>query len=237
MRAGLRLRIGGADLRIAPSMAATAAFFGVAAYVAGPPLFSGDIVWSLLAGSLFVALVLAHELGHVVAHAALGDTVRSIELHGLGGVTTSTGTSDPARDMVTSAAGILVNAILAAAGAVVMFVTDASVRDAALLFVLMNGAQLVENLAPVPGNDMAHFLTSRAEARGDTAHRSVPRSARVIGVVVWGVALALAWANVAATQSRVLYSLLFAGFALWGWSMWKDESPRPAEADGLHEAG
>lgn len=150
-----------------------------------PALGGSDVVaWSaaLVTSVLFVACVLAHEVGHAVTSLDRGVPVQRITLFLLGGVTESVGEPENARDeFVIVGIGPLISLLLAAlAGLAVVALPDFSVAELiAGHLAWLNGAMAVFNLAPGYPLDGGRLLRSVLWMATSLRHRATRLAARV----------------------------------------------------------
>jgi stage IV sporulation protein FB len=157
--------------------------------------------------------VLVHELGHAVAFRRFGSPA-SIQLHGLGGLTTGR-RLPPARNLVVSLAGPLAGILVLGVPAVLLAHGVApeagSLWSAVLLYAIyINVFWSLVNLLPVlplDGGNVVHSLLSLATGRDAervTQVISVVFSAAAGGVALWfGLTIVALLAGVAAAVNLV----------------------------------
>ena len=199
------------------------AFIGVVAFISGPPTFLYSAAWSAFAGLIFVGSVVIHEMAHAVTRVATGYTVDRVEILGLGGVTSSHGEVELRDDAACTLAGIVTTAVIAAGGALMMLAGSAALRDIGILLVLANLVTLIENVAPVPGNDAGVLLEIRNQLNGRAGAELAQATAahgRLMLLVVWSVALAGMWVSIDRLFMRVFLTVAAIGYVAWYWREW-----------------
>lgn len=153
-------------------------------FVARPALEAPVTAWgaALVTSVLFVACVLAHEIGHAVTSLDRGVPVRSITLFLLGGVTESVGEPETARDeFVIVGVGPLISLLLAAlCGLAVVVLPNFSPAElVAGHLAWLNGAMAVFNLVPGYPLDGGRLLRSVLWMATGSRHRATRLAARV----------------------------------------------------------
>lgn len=139
-------------------------------------------VAALATSVLFIACVLAHEVGHAVTSLDRGVPVQRITLFLLGGVTESVGEPETARDeFVIVGMGPLISLLLAAlAGLAVVALPDFSAAELiAGHLAWLNGAMAVFNLVPGYPLDGGRLLRSVLWMVTSSRHRATRLAARV----------------------------------------------------------
>lgn len=153
-------------------------------FLARPALGAPVAAWgaALVTSVLFVACVLAHEVGHAVTSLDRGVPVRSITLFLLGGVTESVGEPETARDeFVIVGVGPLISLLLAAlCGLAVVVLPNFSPAElVAGHLAWLNGAMAVFNLVPGYPLDGGRLLRSVLWMATGSRHRATRLAARV----------------------------------------------------------
>lgn len=153
-------------------------------FLTRPALEAPVTAWgaALVTSVLFVACVLAHEIGHAVTSLDRGVPVRSITLFLLGGVTESVGEPETARDeFVIVGVGPLTSLLLAAlCGLAVVVLPNFSPAElVAGHLAWLNGAMAVFNLVPGYPLDGGRLLRSVLWMATGSRHRATRLAARV----------------------------------------------------------
>ncbi len=194
----IRFSLFGIPVTVRPSFLLIAALLGL-----GTRSVVRTALW---VGVVFVS-ILIHELGHALVARSFGSTV-TIELNGIGGLTTWTGASGmgPGRRALVAASGSAVGVVF---GLIVLVIDELTGPHQGLLqftlanFILVNVFWGLLNWLPVRPLDGGHLLVSLLEK---LAPERGPAIARVTFIVTAAVGAFLAFQ----------FGLLFAGLiALW----------------------
>lgn len=193
---------------------------------AGRPPFSSPVAAWLAAAvttMLFVACILAHEVGHAVTSLDRGVAVRGITLFLLGGVTESHGEPDSARDeVVIVGIGPLISLVLAAIFGLAVRVLPNFTGPELIAGYLawLNGAMALFNLVPGYPLDGGRLLRALLWLVTSSRNRATRLAAAVgqafAALLLLGALLSLT--GVPVFEPRAVWLLLryLAAMGLWG---------------------
>jgi Zn-dependent protease/CBS domain-containing protein len=223
------LRVRGVPVLVGPSLLALIALFTF--YLAGAfqarPEFDGSpgLAWFLAAVTtiLFVACILAHEIGHTVTSLDRGIEVRSITLFLLGGVTESVGEPRYARDeVVIVGIGPLISLVLASVfGLAVRVLPDLSAAELIAGYLAwLNGAMAIFNLVPgypLDGGRLLRAVLWLVTASRNRATRLAARVGQAFALtLLLGAVLSLTGVPQIGGPVVVITLQVLASLGLWG---------------------
>lgn len=193
---------------------------------AGRAAFAGPAaawVAALVTSVLFMACVLAHEVGHAIASLDRDVPVRRITLFLLGGVTESLGEPKTARDeFVIVGIGPLISLLLAAlSGLAVVALPDFTAPELVAGYLAwLNGAMAVFNLVPGYPLDGGRLLRSVLWMATSSRHRATRIAARVgqlfAALLLLGAVLSVVGVPDVGPRSVQIALQLLGAMGLWG---------------------
>jgi len=180
-------------------------------YMWAPP---GPIFFVILL-AVFLITILIHEMGHALVATARGMDGVSITLTGLGGFCTYRGNPDPARKLMISIAGPLVNFLAAAiAWTIIQYVPIANplLKYAVEAFFFLNLVLGILNSLPIYPLDGGQALLAllRLRIRPATANRAV-----LTVSVVAAIGALLMWFQYTGGKDFPVFLVLLFGFLLY----------------------
>lgn len=191
-----------------------------------PQVFEGNLSLSLYGGTLFAAMLILHEVGHIVMLRRLGIRVRVLTLSFLPHVVADE-VPDDGHYIGYALGGVIVDGLALGAGAAILVVGQAvghaAVSGMAGLVVVTRAAGVVFNLWPLPWNDGALALDAWYRLRSDSEAEALCRTAAKGRL--WALPLSLCvggaiWALLANPLGLLYAALTVAGggWACYRWS-------------------